>query len=91
MKARIVLGLAVLMTFLVGGLMVGRADAAPPAVVTSGPPGRWQIVNGTPEQAGNIMLLDSATGQTWVICTDEQGTRIWCSLERSVFPSSVRK
>jgi hypothetical protein len=31
--------------------------------------GRYQIVNGTPELTRNIMLLDTATGQTWQICT----------------------
>ena len=45
--------------------------------------GRWTIVNGTPEQARNIMLLDTATGETWVVCESADGSTGWCRLERS--------
>jgi hypothetical protein len=44
--------------------------------------GRFIIVNGTPEQAANIMLLDTATGTTWVICSEgaDVKSRVvhWC-------------
>jgi hypothetical protein len=32
------------------------------------PTGRYQIANGTPELSKNIMLLDTWTGETWIIC-----------------------
>jgi hypothetical protein len=73
------LGLA----FLAGGVTLKRADAAPPpAAVVSSAGGRFQVVNGTPDQARNIMLLDSTTGDTWVACADAE-TRGWCRLLRS--------
>lgn len=39
-------------------------------IVKSGP-GRFQIVNGTPDMARNIMLLDTETGDAWVACEDQ--------------------
>ncbi len=43
--------------------------------------GRWQIVNGTPELAHNIMLLDTQTGDTWITCGNKESTD-WCSMSR---------
>jgi hypothetical protein len=34
--------------------------------------GRYQIVNGTPELTRNIMLLDTWTGNTWIVCEDKE-------------------
>ncbi|WP_310569323.1 hypothetical protein [Gemmatimonas sp.] len=45
--------------------------------------GRFVIVNGTPELARNIMLLDTQTGRTWIACTakDVGSTDSnWCSM-----------
>jgi hypothetical protein len=44
--------------------------------------GRWQIVNGTPEMSRNIMLLDTQTGDSWIVCSDSKGVTYWCSLSR---------
>ena|SRR5258705_7463881 len=44
--------------------------------------GRWQIVNGTPEAARNIMLLDTETGDSWITCNGPEGTG-WCMLPRT--------
>jgi len=44
--------------------------------------GRWQIVNGAPEFRNMVMLLDTATGQTWVSCVDD-GAQGWCKMFRS--------
>jgi hypothetical protein len=44
--------------------------------------GRWQIVNGTPEMAHNIMLLDTETGDSWIICGDPKITVDWCSMRK---------
>lgn len=50
--------------------------------------GRYQIVNGTPDQARNIMLLDTATGQSWISCIGElDGGKTtatqWCKIPRT--------
>ena len=44
--------------------------------------GRWQVVNGTPEFARNIMLLDTQTGNSWITCTDSKGVTSWCTIPR---------
>lgn len=50
---------------------------------------RYQIVNPTPEYIRNTMLLDTATGRTWIYCTltDATGKTIegtkansWCDM-----------
>lgn len=43
--------------------------------------GRFVIVNGTPDLARNIMLLDTATGESWVSCTG-RGVSGWCKQPR---------
>lgn len=43
---------------------------------------RYQIVNGTPEMTRNIMLLDTWTGDTWIICADKTGLSAWCAMDR---------
>jgi hypothetical protein len=48
--------------------------------------GRYQVVNGTPDMARNIMLLDTATGNTWILCGDPQGVSQWCQMDRSRSP-----
>jgi len=63
------------------------------------PNGRYQIANGTPDQARNIMLLDTQTGKTWIICNGAGGTA-WCIMntgeqagkvpEAEAFPSPSR-
>lgn len=46
--------------------------------------GRYQIVNGTPGFARNIMLLDTRTGRSWVTCeSKDAGTATstnWCAM-----------
>ena len=51
------------------------------AAVQSGG-GRFQVVNGTPEQGRNIMLLDSSSGESWIVCNDEGGQVGWCRMNR---------
>lgn len=53
--------------------------------VTSGVNGRWQIVNGTPEQARNIMLLDTQTGDSWINCKGDGGENDWCLIRKTNF------
>lgn len=48
--------------------------------------GRFQVVNGTPDRSGNIMLLDTVTGETWIIC-DYDGESRWCPMTRSTAPA----
>jgi len=52
-------------------------------VVSSTSSGRYQVVNGTPELSKNIMLLDTATGRSWILCRDESKSDLWCTLEVS--------
>src|SRR5438876_808316 len=44
------------------------------------PPGRFQVVNGTPSMTRNIMLLDTQTGQTWIFCSDPKIGGGWCDM-----------
>lgn len=57
----------------------GVAEAAAP--ISSGGPGRYQVVNGTPDLTRNIMLLDTQTGSTWIKCSDS-GVSGWCLMPR---------
>jgi len=63
------------------GARSATAQVARPSVA-----GRFQIVNGTPEFASNITLLDTATGDTWLKCTWEDDTSGWCKMRRSDSP-----
>ena len=72
-RNRVQIGAAVacLLLFLASIDSAFGQTARPPstAVVTGGAPnGRFQIVNGTPDVARNIMLLDTVTGDTWLFC-----------------------
>jgi len=43
--------------------------------------GRYQVVNGTPEMAKNIMLLDTWTGETWILCGPLNDLGQWCHMQ----------
>lgn len=60
-----------------------------PEIVASSSPGRFQIVNGTPDLARNIMLLDTVTGDSWITCRSDIGNPVghsyadgWCPLPK---------
>jgi len=57
----------------------GDSHAAPSATTL----GRFTIVNGTPDQARNIMLLDTLTGESWITCQDRTDGTGWCHMFRS--------
>jgi hypothetical protein len=42
--------------------------------------GRFEIVNGTPDMARNIMLLDTWTGDSWEKCSSTDNDDGWCPL-----------
>lgn len=50
--------------------------------------GRYQIINGTPQFARNIMLLDTQTGRTWIQCETGDSAKFvtqgsnWCEMLR---------
>lgn len=76
----------------VGGLVVAvvmaqwsPANVVVPAVAQPVRPdvGRYQIVNGTPDLAANIMLLDTITGDSWVKCSSPDTGSLWCRMSRS--------
>lgn len=52
---------------------LGKVDVSP----------RFQIVNGTPELSRNIMLLDTKTGDSWLICSGSDGVTGWCEMSKS--------
>ena len=78
----------VLVTFVTSALIAttlraqSKPTAIPTAVTVSN--GRWQVVNGRPEATATIMLIDTATGNTWIFCDtrpdDAQG---WCRMSVS--------
>lgn len=48
--------------------------------------GRYTIINGTPDLARNIVLLDTRTGRTWLMCKGRPDDIAlvdtkWCALE----------
>lgn len=45
--------------------------------------GRFEIVNGTPDAARNIMLLDTQTGDSWIMCSGSNGVTGWCRMDRT--------
>ena len=53
--------------------------------------GRYQIVNGTPEFAANIMLLDTVTGDSWIKCGAPDIGDLWCMMPRSENPTNPKK
>jgi|SRR6266852_7743794 len=55
---------------------------APPLEPKAGS-GRWQIVNPISEVHARTFLLDTQTGDTWMICGDMlKGEAQWCPLDR---------
>jgi hypothetical protein len=71
-----------MLTGAVAFLLLARTDATQTRPVTSGN-GRWQIVNGTPEMTRNIMLLDTETGNSWIVCTGVGDETKWCVIRKS--------
>jgi hypothetical protein len=80
--------------------ILGAADCAlgqtgrppSPSIVTGGaPPGRFQIVNGTPTMTQNIMLLDTVTGESWILCETANRATGWCRMPRSESGSSLNR
>ena len=55
-------------------------------------PGRYQIVNGAGDLVPSIMLLDTATGDSWVTCGNaEIGRWHWCDMQRGTLEQVPRK
>jgi hypothetical protein len=75
---------------LTASLRDAQAQNAPsrPVVSSSLTMGRYQVVNPTPEFAEHAMLLDTATGQTWLMCKSGD-TRGWCGMFRQQGTSAV--
>lgn len=57
-----------------------QIDATPIAM-----PGRYQVMNGTPEFARNIMLVDTQTGRVWLHCNTKDKDAVvdtgWCAMD----------
>ena len=54
--------------------------------------GRYQVMNGTPSFARNIMLVDTETGRVWLACETKAGQSStntnWCAMDFYGTPSS---
>lgn len=81
---RLVVGLVVLASVAAITFAQGRSTLPQPVTVASG---RFLIVNGTPEFSNNIMLLDTATGDSWIYCAHQNGVSGWCFMPRSSTPA----
>lgn len=55
-------------------------DSDSAAVKAATEVGRFQVVNGTPTMARHIMLVDTTTGETWLICDSRDGRTGWCPM-----------
>jgi len=53
--------------------------------------GRWQVVNGSPTALRTVMLLDTATGDTWIFCASADKVDGWCRMSRSDAGASAGK
>lgn len=62
-----------------------RATITTIAATATSRPGRFQVINGTPQFARNIMLIDSETGRTWLTCETKDKTSVvstgWCAID----------
>ncbi len=72
---------ASLFSFALSASFAAAQSTRPTQPVVGGPNGRFQIVNATPDQTRNIMLLDTVTGDTWLTCTSDGATG-WCPMSR---------
>ena len=82
-----VIGLvAAVLTLVATSLLVAQSRTSIPAPVTQSS-GRWQVVNGSPEFRGSVMLLDTATGDTWIACSNAEKAEGWCRMFRSNAPT----
>jgi hypothetical protein len=61
------------------GQFVAPAGAAIGTIPTTG---RFQVVDPTPDIVRNVTLLDTATGETWLLCNGKDGT-VWCVVPRT--------
>ena len=89
MTAAKVGAVVVVVLVLVAALVWAQPKQTTPPVASSLTSGRYQIVNPEPEGTARnkIMLLDTATGKSWIYCTtkDEDGgvTPGWCAMFQS--------
>jgi hypothetical protein len=89
----VVLGTATATTATIALAQTGRGNQAPATPVGRSHPdiGRFQVVNGTPSMAANIMLLDTATGESWIKCSSEDVGSLWCAVPKSEHATAPRK
>lgn len=67
-----------------------EAPAREPTPAPS-PAARYAVVNGTPQMTRNIMLLDTETGRTWIICGGNDAGTVpsWCPMAREASMDEV--
>lgn len=73
--------IAVALVALGAGFLASRAEGQSKA---SGPDrgvGRWQVVQGPPTGLYRTFLVDTATGDTFIVCgSKEEGIEGWCPM-----------
>lgn len=53
--------------------------------------GRFQIINGTPQFARTTMLLDTVTGESWILCSTPEAGDAWCAMPRMADPTKPKE
>ena len=72
---------------LAAGVGILWAQVKPAAPMVSSGPGRFVIVNPSPDSVRYIMLLDAQTGVTWQMCTvTEAKPQAWCMMAPTLKP-----
>jgi hypothetical protein len=68
---------------LAGGFFAVRAEgqSSKPPTSASGPVGRWQIVQGPPTGLYRTFLIDTVSGDTFIVCgSKDEGIEGWCPM-----------
>jgi hypothetical protein len=77
---RTLLAVAVVVALAVG-LAASRAEGQAKGKPPEGDIGRWQIVQGPPTGIYRTFLIDTATGNTFIVCgSKEEGVEGWCAM-----------
>jgi len=45
--------------------------------------GRWQVVHGPPTGLYRTFLIDTVTGETFIVCGDPKGVEGWCRMYKA--------
>jgi hypothetical protein len=84
---RIRLGIALLLAITAACNSPDRASNVPsippPTPMPAPEIGRYQVLNVTSADMRGAMLVDTVSGQTWLLCQAERGVQNWCQVQYS--------